>query len=83
MSIKLVVNNLAAYRSRDVVEALEGLLEAAKQGEIRGLVYIVKLGPGENRADVVGEYRRDPAKALKATFKLETMLRDDDAAFTG
>ena len=65
------------------MEALERLLEGAKAGEIRGLVYIVKLGPGENRADVVGEYRRDPAKALKATFQLETLLRDDDAALLG
>lgn len=59
------------------------LLEAAKAGEIRGLVYIAKFGPGENRADVVGEYRRDPAKALRATFQLESMLRDDDAALLG
>ena len=83
MAVKLVVNNLAVYRSRDVVEVLEGLLEAAKQGDIRGLVYIVQLAAGESRADVVGDYRRDPAKALKATFKLETMLRDDDAALIG
>lgn len=59
------------------------LLEAAKAGEIRGLVYIANFGPGENRADVVGEYRRDPAKALRATFQLESMLRDDDAALIG
>lgn len=83
MTVKLVVDNLARYRSRDVVKALEGLLGAAKRGEIRGLVYIVQLAAGESRADVVGDYRRDPAKALKATFKLETMLRDDDAALIG
>ena len=72
-----MVDNLAKRRSREVVEALEKLLKAAEQGEIRGLVYIVQVAPGESRADVVGEYQRDPSKALQATFQLERLLRDD------
>jgi hypothetical protein len=66
--------NLDQYRSREVVAALEELLEAAKQGEIRGLAYIVKVAPDDNRAGVVGEYKRSPAKALQATFQLERLL---------
>lgn len=63
-----------------MVEALSELLREAEAGRIRGLAWVVKVGPGDNRADMVGEYRKHPELALKATFKLEALLRDDLAA---
>lgn len=70
---------MAAYRSREVVEVLKELLKEAEAGRIRGLAWVVKIGPGDNRADLVGEYRKYPEKALKATFALERLLRQDMA----
>lgn len=73
----LKVIDLAKYRSREIVEVLEELLEAAKAGEISGLAWIVKIGPGDNRAGLAGLYRVQPDKALRATFQLERMLAAD------
>lgn len=74
-----VVRSLCRYRSKEVVEVLKGLLEAAEKGDIRGLVYVAKVAPGDNRAGMAGVYRTEPAKALQATFALERMLRQDVA----
>ena len=65
---------LDEYRNRDVIEAARRLLESAERGEIRGLVFVVKVAPGDNRAGVAGEYKRYPEKALQATFQLERLL---------
>lgn len=72
-----VVVSLCQHRSKEVVETLEGLLEQAKRGNIRGLVYVAKVAPGDNRVGMAGAYRTCPAKALQATFKLEKYLRED------
>lgn len=66
--------NLDEYRHRDVIEVAKKLLESAERGEIRGLVFVVSVAPGDNRAGVAGEYKRRPEEALKATFKLERLL---------
>lgn len=65
---------LSEYRSREVVAAIKELLEAAEAGEVRGLAYVVNMGPGDDRAGLAGEYRRFPEKALQATFALERHL---------
>lgn len=65
---------LDKYRSKDVVATLRDLLEAAEKGEIRGIAFVVKVAPGDNRAGLAGEYRRHPEKALQATFMLERHL---------
>lgn len=70
------VVNLAQYRSREVIAALRELLEAAEAGEIRGLAYVVKVAPGDNRVGLAGVYKQCPEKALKAAFKLEKELRE-------
>ena len=64
------------HRRKEVVVALKALLEAAEAGQIQGLAYVVKVGPGDNRAGVAGVYRRYPEKALQATFTLERVLCD-------
>jgi hypothetical protein len=75
--VNLKVVNLAAYRGQQVAEVLEELLEAARKGEISGLAYIVKVGPGDNRAGLAGIYKYQPDKALRATFQLERLLASD------
>ena len=68
------VVQLDKYRCLEVVEALKELLDAAERGEIRGVVFVVQVKPGDNRAGMAGEYRRHPEKALQATFLLERHL---------
>lgn len=66
--------NLEQYRKKDVVEALKGLLQAAEDGQIHGLAFVIKVGPGDHRAGTAGIYKRQPEKALQATFALEQHL---------
>lgn len=70
------VVNLGKYRSREVVAALEELLEWARAGDIRGLAYVINVTPGDSRAGTAGVYRKHPEQALQATFQLERMLRE-------
>lgn len=56
--------------------ALEELLEWARAGDIRGLAYVIKVAPGDNRAGTAGVYRKHPEKALQAAFQLERLLRE-------
>lgn len=66
--------NLEQYRKKEVVDALKALLAAAEEGEIQGLAYIVRVGAEDHRAGTAGIYRRNPEKALQATFALERHL---------
>lgn len=66
--------NLEQHRRKEVVDALKALLVAAEAGDLEGLAYIVKVGPGDHRAGTAGVYRRHPEKALQATFALERHL---------
>jgi hypothetical protein len=53
--------NLEQYRRKEVVDALKALLAAAETGDIQGIVYVAKVGPGDHRAGTVGVYRRHRA----------------------
>lgn len=75
-----LVSSLAAHRSREVVVVLRELLKAAEAGEIWAIAFIIKCGPGDNRSDFVGEYKRNSSAALQATLALERMLREDIVA---
>lgn len=46
----------------------------AEAGEVQGFAFLLEFGPKEHRAGMAGEYRRDPGKALQATFMLERHL---------
>jgi hypothetical protein len=72
VQVKLI--NLEQYRKQEVVDALKALLTAAESGDLQGLAYVVKVGPSDHRAGMVGIYRRFPEKALQATFALERHL---------
>lgn len=70
--VKLI--DLEQYRRKEVIETLKELLAAAEAGNMEGLVYVAKVGPGDHRAGTAGTYRRFPEKALQATFALERHL---------
>ncbi len=68
------VVKLDEYRGKEVVAALEALLELAREGQIHGVVYVAKLNEGDNRAGMAGIYKRRPDLALQATFMMERRL---------
>jgi hypothetical protein len=72
--VKLTLIDLEQYRKKEVVDALKELLSAAERGQIKGVTYVVKVGPGDHRAGTVGVYRRHPEKALQAVFEMERHL---------
>lgn len=80
-SRRLRVVRLAAYRSRGVVAVLKDLLKLAEVGDVQGLTFVAKFGPGDHRAGIAGDYRRSPEEAMSATFKLERALRQDMPEF--
>lgn len=71
------VSSLSQHRNRDLIKALEALLELANQGHITGGCGVVKFGPNDHRAYTFGDYATHPEQALSATFELESSLRGD------
>lgn len=56
-----------------MIETLKGMLELAEAGEIDGHCFVVKIG-NVHKAGITGDYKRNAAEALRATFKLERLL---------
>lgn len=71
------VISLQERKSREVVVFLEGLLVAARDGQIHGLAVVMKLGPDKHRACIVGDYERHPDQAMQGVFRMERYLRTD------
>lgn len=72
--------NLAEYRSSDVVRTCRELLELAEGGQISGVVFVCKMGPGDHRAGRAGEYKRHPEQALPAVYMLKQYLAGSGGA---
>lgn len=71
------VVNLHERRHREVVVFLEGLLVAARAGQIKGVAVVMKLGPDRHRACIAGDYERHPDQAMQGVFRMERYLRTD------
>lgn len=68
------------YRCRDIVAALECMLEAARRGEIKALAVCAKDLQGKEHAAFLGEYRSNPALGVNAANRMSmrlTMLQDE------
>lgn len=78
------VTNLAVFRSRDTVAALQNLLLLAENGELIGLAICGVYANGEGRTLLSGRCRDEPEMALRAAMKMSwavTRLQDElDAA---
>lgn len=68
------VVNLAEYRNRGVISALEELLALAKNGDIQAVVFVAKFGPHDHRAGATGDYKRHPEEAISATLIMKLKL---------
>jgi hypothetical protein len=71
--VQVKVINLEQHRRREVVDALEALLAAAKAGTVDGIAYVVKAAE-DHWVGTAGVYRRHPEKALQAVFQMERHL---------
>lgn len=70
----LNVVRMGEFRNRELVATLKEMLELAEAGKILGHAFVVKLGPGDHRGGVSGDYKRSPAEALTATVLMERQL---------
>lgn len=61
--------------SHDTVECLEQLLEAARAGEVIGLVFGAMLKRKRYMVNLAGEARRDPTYARGVVGAIEDELR--------
>lgn len=68
------VVRLAEYRNRELVEVIRGLLQMAEDGDAQGLAFVVKMGRGDHRPGIAGDYKRFPDEALPATLRMERYL---------
>lgn len=68
------VTHLREYRSRETVELLSKLLEQAKAGDIKGLLFVVKLGTGRHAMGLSGSYRDDPSTGIAASSRMQHRL---------
>ena len=77
------VLRLVEYQNRGLVKSLKELLAQAEAGEAIAAAVIVKYGPNDHRAFVMGDYKRHPEQALSAIFQLETRLKSGYAPLEG
>ena len=72
------VVELRRCRNRRVVAVAKELLQLAEDGDIDGLVFVVKLGPRDHRAGIVGEYQKHPEEAVFAALRMKNLLLEEE-----
>lgn len=50
------------------------LLRLAEEGDATGLAFVLKLGRGDHRGGLSGDYRKNPDEALAAAVRLKMSL---------
>lgn len=70
----MAVLSLVKHASKDIVEALESLLELARKGELRGLAIYYRETGGHEDAVFTGIYRTNVAEAVKAAMLMSVYL---------
>jgi len=65
---------ISDYKSRDTMDVLKLLMDQVDRGEIRGLVFVARLGPKHHGMGMTGEYHSDPLLALAAVSRVTYRL---------
>lgn len=66
---------LAAHRAKDAIVPLEALLDLARSGMLRGLVFAADVvGERSLLAGVCGSYKQDPLKAIGSLTTIQHRL---------
>lgn len=66
--------DLATYRAKEAVIALEALLDLARSGALKGLVYVAETDDPAPLAGLCGSYKREPLKALGGLSTVQQRL---------
>lgn len=61
--------SLRECKQRDLVKTIESILESAKRGEIKGLLYAVHMADGGQYVGAVGDYIEDPEPGLNKIYE--------------
>lgn len=64
------VSRIDLRRAKDTIVALEEMLELARAGFLRGLVFSAKTGPGDHQIGFTGDYIDDPIQAVAVSSRL-------------
>lgn len=65
------VTKISDSNDRDIHSALQDLMMRHEGGQIRGLIFAVKLGPRAHRIGFAGAYWDDPHDALGIVTRME------------
>lgn len=68
------VTKITEYKTREVVAALEELLEQARRGEISGFAFACKFGDRHHGIGLTGDYRKDPLPVLAVTARISARI---------
>lgn len=72
---KCKVISLQQRRSRDTVYALTKLLDQARAGQLKGLVFVSKYSNSRHEPGITGEYANDRISAMGAATELLDALK--------
>jgi hypothetical protein len=64
------VVRIVEYLNRDTISALEDMLARARRGEVLGLCFAFKTGPGHHGIGLTGEYISDPTDVLAVASRI-------------
>lgn len=71
------------YKSRETMDVLKLLMEQVCVGDLRGIVFVARLGPKHHGMGMTGEYHRDPLLGLAAvarvTYRLNRLAEHREA----
>lgn len=70
------VISLQRRRASDTIRVLCKLLDQARAGQLRGLVYVAKYSPTRHDPGITGEYLRYRMSALGAVTVLSDVVKD-------
>lgn len=65
-----------AIKTAGVVRTLEALLEDAREGQIQGLAYMVKMDAGDHVGGCAGHYRTAPTEGAGIALRLANYLAE-------
>lgn len=68
------VVSISEYRNRETIETLENLLQKAKDGDIQGIIYAVKMEHGPQTVGFAGHYAHAPVSGLTAAARVFELL---------
>jgi len=70
------VTSIVEFRNREIIEALESLLKKARNGELSGMAYAVKLSAKKHGMGMAGDYCEEPHVAACVVGQLFASISD-------